>query len=180
MNPFKHAELSLAKLSSDVQAGRLEVSRNSPSRWAGVELRAGEPGVTPPAGARYVISPYAAELATLFGHLRDAFAGLIDFSNKHEFYARLAHAANDWHSRVGPSAGVEDLLSWVLQEARVVLGEIERGEFDAFLIAPNDLVIADVLRRLERGETLDEFEMASYLAHRQVVDGQQDEKLPDE
>lgn len=180
MNPVKQAEVTLAKLAADIQEGRLHATRNFPQRWAGVELQPGDSGTAPPAGARCVVSPHAGELATLFGHLRDGFAGVIDFTNKHEFYARLAHAANDWHRRAAPLAGVGDLLRWVLQEARVVLGEIERGEFDAFLIAPNDLVISDVLRRLERGETLDEFEMAAYLAHRKAVDARQDESVEGE
>lgn len=47
---------------------------------------------------------------------------------KHDFYGRLAAAANACLER-GPGATDTALCAAVLSEARAMLGEMERGEF---------------------------------------------------
>jgi hypothetical protein len=167
MASVQQAEQALGRVEEAIAAGTIIPSESWYSRFADVRLVAGERpvGFTPSAGSREVITPHAALLSALFVQLRDAFDGLLDHVNKLEFYARLAHVANDWHSRTKIGTDPADLLRWVLQEARVILREIEQGEFDGLLIAPGDMVVADVLRRLERGESLGADEMAIYEAH---------------
>lgn len=166
MTAIDRAEEALGALEASVASGTFRADAQTYSRFADVKLIAGDrgAGAAPAAGAREVVTPYAALLGTLFVRLRDAFMGLIDHVSKDEFYARLGHVANDWHSRTLLGADSAELLRWVLQEARVILREIERGEFDGFLVAPGEMAVADVLRRLERGETLNEDEMAAYEA----------------
>ena len=157
-------EQALNGIEAEIRNRAVVAAESWPTRFADVRLIASERplGSALSAGSRDVYSPHAALLSALFERLRDAFSGCLDHVTKIEFYARLGNVANDWHSRTTATADSAELLRWVLQEARVILREIEEGNFEGFVIAPGDMVVADVLRRLERGESLDEDEMALY------------------
>lgn len=103
---------------------------------------------------KYVATPHAGEAGWLLNRLRDIFseAGLIDSCTKIEFFARLANAALRYQKQAKKKETDTLLLAAMLAEAKIMLGEMERGKFPCFMAAPGG-VIADVKireRRMDR------------------------------
>lgn len=79
---------------------------------------------------RYVVTLNAKPLSRLFNDISDAFAGLLDYSSKMQFYDRLALAALDYQEDLGGQAeDTVELLNAVIREALVMLNEMEQGSF---------------------------------------------------
>jgi hypothetical protein len=67
---------------------------------------------------RAVITPCSRELSWLLEELRAAFAGIIDYASKYDFYGTLAQSAIDHLAARGNRAECSDLLMAVLDQAK--------------------------------------------------------------
>jgi len=77
----------------------------------------------------YVVTPWALQLSWVIDQLGKAFSGdgRIDYLSKHEFYGRLAQAANRYLATT-PDPNHVDVRRAVLDEARVMYEEFEADE----------------------------------------------------
>jgi hypothetical protein len=103
--------------------------------WGGADVVITSPQLRPRGECfypepRYVVTPNAKPLSRLFYDLRDAFRELLDCSSKIEFYGRLAMAALNYQEGLrGEPEDTTELLNAVLQEAQVMLVQMEQGSF---------------------------------------------------
>jgi len=65
----------------------------------------------------HICTPHAASIAQLLNGIRDGFAPLIDATNKHIFYANLAHAAFDYQQAHPEGDSEQALWLAILEEA---------------------------------------------------------------
>lgn len=171
MTVFEEARARLDRLNEMVESGECKAPPRA-REWGGADVVISSSPPTPgPVNAfypepRYVVTPYALGLSHLFERLRDIFSPLLDSASKIEFYGRLANVARDWHEQSNAAfAGERGLLRWVLWEARVILGELEHGEFDYLLLAPGGMIFSDAIRAAERDGYLGPDETATFLAY---------------
>jgi hypothetical protein len=98
---------------------------------------------------KYITTPHAGEAGWLLNRLRDIFseAGLIDSCTKIEFFGRLANAALRYQKQARRNETDTLLLAAMLAEAKVILGEMEKGKFACFMVAPGGVIVDDLLKR---------------------------------
>ena len=81
-------------------------------------------------GDTFVVTPFAGELSWLFDYLKEVCGDLLNYMNKHAFYGRLAHAANQYSASREPRlANPKDLCFAVLRETARMLDEVAEGGF---------------------------------------------------
>ena len=121
----------LEAIAARVGAGRI----GSRKPWGGADLViSATPSALPAEPTfypepRYVVTPHSRELSWLFESLGDAFSGVIDFQSKHEFYSRLADAAEHYQSETpAESRSARGVLLAVLREARALASEYRPEE----------------------------------------------------
>lgn len=80
-----------------------------------------EPGVFV-AGDFRIVTEHARALSWLFYQLGDAFVPQIDFTNKYDFYRRLARRASSYlDAKIDGTSSAQQLLAAVLDESRKFL-----------------------------------------------------------
>jgi hypothetical protein len=172
MTAFEEARTRLDRLIEAVESGAFKAPTHA-REWSGADVVITSSPPPPPAAnafypaPRYVVTPYSLNLSHLFVRLGNIFSPpLLDSASNIEFYGRLANVGRDWHER--SAAGSPDergLLKWVLWEARVILDELEHGEFDHLLVAPGGMIFSDALRAAERDGYLGADETSAFLAY---------------
>jgi hypothetical protein len=98
---------------------------------------------------KYVTTAHAGEAGWLLNRLRDIFsdAGLIDSCSKIEFFGRLANAALRYQEQAKKKETDTLLLAAMLAEAKVMLGEMEKGKFECFMVVPGGVIVDDLMKR---------------------------------
>jgi len=106
---------------------------------AGVEIKS-EADAAPASGwfpdRIQVVTAHALQLSWLFESLRDAFyaEGRLDGSSKHDFFGRLATAAN--HALLLDDRTARGVCAATLRQAFAIYREMEEGRFEASCVGP--------------------------------------------
>jgi len=156
-NQFKFVSSSLKKLSDLIKTGSIGTGED----WVGADVeihtieKVNKNSFYPE--NRFVLTEFSKELSWLFFQLRDIFYkdNLIDFSNKEEFFGRLANAANRYIKRTGTEKiDAKNLLLAVIHEAYCVAEELFDGVFKTLLISSNNTIYDDLVDRIESKDYL--------------------------
>lgn len=148
IDKYAKTKISLWELSREVYDYAYE-HYSLPHEWSGNDIVVTSFHATDAAPVNQqlaVVTSAAREVAWLFDRLRDAFGSVIDDSCKQEFYARLARSINMHEMTVDREHKTNSLLRTGLDEAFVMLDEMQKGTFETLVDRQNMNLVIEQLK----------------------------------
>jgi len=130
INKYRDAKHALWSVSEEIYDYAYD-SYSLPAEWDGrdVVITSGPPaGGANAAGRLVIVTSAAPQIAWLFGRLRDAFTNLGPGGLESQHYLRLAGVARAYELTSDREYKLNGILRAVMNEAVVILEEMQRGE----------------------------------------------------